>query len=535
MARSVLFEDQGSVYFDAAVEELTAWLIGDPAARDHSFFFANTDLSRYEEQFFGWPQLDLSRQHFVEPKADGRLIGMLKDHDAGIYVDAGRERKNRPFDMLPAALHTRDSLIINGFYDGEASELAKLAEEKILHTRTTDHTIWKFHQNNRKDEEGNEIRPQRFPVSLAQSVYDAGVTRHLYEIRRELRKENRDVLGFMGGHAEKRDSEGFRKVAHLALERAEAGYGIVTGGGPGMMEAANLGAYFARYESGEFSPHQALDAAVDMLAVAPDFNDDPDAYISTAKNVIDRFPPQEHGIANVGIPTWKFGHEPPNVFSAVIAKYNSNAQRENVLLTMSDDLIIAPGKAGTAQEVFQRAFSTYYFEHKQNAARYIFVGKSAWKNRPSRIRDTRWTHLKGLLSDQPKHVLKAARWLLRDSVSGDFSDNVMLLDDPKKIARALDRPRDRPKLRPSKAFKQRLVRMVRGSETQHNVEQLTSPAENPKQEYAIVSPSMLEVAMKRAADHFAEQESLAPKIGPVGAGIPRSTEIESSQSPRKSY
>ena len=38
---------------------------------------------------------------------------------------------------------------------------------------------------------------------------------------------------------------------------------------------------------------------------------------------------------SLGIPTWFYGHEPPNVFCDVIAKYFSNAIREEGLLARS--------------------------------------------------------------------------------------------------------------------------------------------------------------------------------------------------------
>ena len=49
----------------------------------------------------------------------------------------------------------------------------------------------------------------------------------------------------MGGHAELRGSGPYRMVAKLGRRLARAGRLIVTGGGPGVMEAANLGAYLA--------------------------------------------------------------------------------------------------------------------------------------------------------------------------------------------------------------------------------------------------------------------------------------------------
>ena len=53
-------------------------------------------------------------------------------------------------------------------------------------------------------------------------------------------------VGFMGGHGTLRTDEFYTKTALTAKLLAEAGYFVVSGGGPGIMEATNLGAYFAK-------------------------------------------------------------------------------------------------------------------------------------------------------------------------------------------------------------------------------------------------------------------------------------------------
>ena len=61
------------------------------------------------------------------------------------------------------------------------------------------------------------------------------------------------------------------------------------------------------------------------------------------------------------MPTWFYGHEPPNVFAEGIAKYFSNAVREDGLLARSNaGVLVMPGAAGTVQEVFQLATRLYY-------------------------------------------------------------------------------------------------------------------------------------------------------------------------------
>jgi hypothetical protein len=55
--------------------------------------------------------------------------------------------------------------------------------------------------------------------------------------------------------------------------------------------------------------------------------------------------------ANLGIPTWLYGFEPPNMFATVIGKYFYNSVREDGLVTIaSGGLIFGKGEAGTVQE-----------------------------------------------------------------------------------------------------------------------------------------------------------------------------------------
>jgi len=58
--------------------------------------------------------------------------------------------------------------------------------------------------------------------------------------------EGKTPVGIMGGHKMSRSSEAYRKVVYLARKLARLGFVVATGGGPGAMEAANLGAYMAQ-------------------------------------------------------------------------------------------------------------------------------------------------------------------------------------------------------------------------------------------------------------------------------------------------
>lgn len=172
----------------------------------------------------------------------------------------------------------------------------------------------------------------------------------------------RPVIGVMGGHAERRGAPAYVAAAELGRALARAGTLVLTGGGPGVMEAANLGAYLADTDD------SALPAAVADLAQAADFRDH-DPFTAAALAVRDRFPRPGHEAdpvswacgGGLSIPTWLYGHEPANLFAGRIAKYFSNAIREDTILrACRGGIVFAPGQAGTVQEVFQAATKAFY-------------------------------------------------------------------------------------------------------------------------------------------------------------------------------
>lgn len=66
------------------------------------------------------------------------------------------------------------------------------------------------------------------------------------------------------------------------------------------------------------------------------------------------------GVRSVGVPTWFYGHEPPNVFCDGIAKFFSNAVREDELLARCTAGLVILRRAGTVQELFQAITPRYY-------------------------------------------------------------------------------------------------------------------------------------------------------------------------------
>ena len=188
--------------------------------------------------------------------------------------------------------------------------------------------------------------------ALCQRIHDNSIDEALRKLLGSNGKgmTDRKCVAFMGGHGTLRTDEWFVKTARTAKLVAEAGYFVVSGGGPGIMEATNLGAYFAGKGDDE------LNLALRMLAEAPHYSDAD--FNTKAMEVLEKFP---DGNASLAVPTWFYGHEPSNLFASHIAKYFSNSIREDTLLAIAlYGIVFAPGSAGTTQEIFQDATQNHY-------------------------------------------------------------------------------------------------------------------------------------------------------------------------------
>ncbi len=208
-------------------------------------------------------------------------------------------------------------------------------------------------------------------------------------------------VGFMGGHSVGRDHSFFKRSAHTSKLLAESGYFITSGGGPGIMEAANLGAYMAGYSQ------EDLNKALNILAKAPKYTDD--QYHEHALEVLNLFP---EGMENLAIPTWFYGHEPSNLFASHIAKYFSNSIREDTLLAISlYGIVFAPGSAGTTQEIFMDATQNHYGTFNYYSPM-VFLGRERYEIKTMiypLLKQLAWDRAYAPLlhiTDEPKEVLE---------------------------------------------------------------------------------------------------------------------------------
>lgn len=274
--------------------------------------------------------VDLTDRGVALPAADASgavFLGCPMEPDAAAKVRADGAFvfplvPGLPFAPYRGLLHSPDALydgLAKGGYGGDARAYRWFQE-----TRSNSDTF----------------------ASMLRALHDDTVSDALDELLAGAR-----VVGVMGGHATARGSASYTAAARLGRTLARSGLTVATGGGPGAMGAANLGAYAAPH------PDPMLDRACELLASVPSFTPSVSDWAPAAFAVRERWP---GGGGSVSIPTWFYGHEPPNPFADHIAKYFANALREDKLPARSTaGVIFLPGAAGTVQEIFDSTTPNY--------------------------------------------------------------------------------------------------------------------------------------------------------------------------------
>ena len=202
--------------------------------------------------------------------------------------------------------------------------------------------------------------------SLARTLHDHGIHAALDAFFKTY--DSKHCVGLMGGHALQRTDKRYRDIVLLCKRLTEEGFYMLSGGGPGAMEATHLGAWMAGYDN------DAVDDALDILSQAPSFKDE--GWLATAFRVKAKYPQEKY--VSLGIPTWLYGHEPSAPFATHIAKFFENSIREDSILTLAyGGIIYTPGSAGTMQEVFQDAVQNHYLSVGFSSPM-VFVGKDFW-------------------------------------------------------------------------------------------------------------------------------------------------------------
>lgn len=236
--------------------------------------------------------------------------------------------------------------------------------------------------------------------TLARSLHDHSMTDAMYDFLEKY--DEQMIVGIMGGHGLLRTDPIFRQIVGISKELTERGFLMVSGGGPGAMEATHLGAWMAGRTQEE------VDEAIAVVSSAPSFRDE--GWLHTALVVVRDYPQKNYN--SLGIPTWLYGHEPSTPFATHIAKYFENAIREDGILTIAKGgVIYTPGSAGTMQEIFQDAVQNHYLSFGY-ASPMIFLGKEYWtKEMPvytlleKLLQEGRYKNLMLSLTDESQDII----------------------------------------------------------------------------------------------------------------------------------
>lgn len=237
-----------------------------------------------------------------------------------------------PYDIAPAELYDSSTLFEN-YRVGDSTSLSECYDQRVYqHVLAT----------GKMADDPKEM--------LGRCLHD-------YNIKKAVRKfvdlyDKLSVIGIMGGHAMSRADKNYYATAYVSKKLTESGCLMISGGGPGAMEASHLGAWMAGRTDKE------LEDAVAILAKAPLFTSE--GWFDTAYEVTTLYPRLAES-NSLAVPTWFYGHEPPTIFASHIAKFFDNSIREDLIITEAyGGLIYMPGAAGTMQELFQEAVQDHY-------------------------------------------------------------------------------------------------------------------------------------------------------------------------------
>lgn len=308
----------------------------------YQFAFQDLDLHGYTAQFLEKSVKDCL---FLGCHMEESLFHYLQSEGNALLPHL-----NVPYNVHRSALYTKESLFIK--FDPKHPE---------SYWKCPDGLIYKHFKQTGKS------NPPSILEALARRLHDFSITNAMEDFLVKYPKTKR--VAIMGGHGILRSDDSYKKVTLLSKRLAERGYLLLSGGGPGAMEATHVGAWFAG------KTEAVLLEAIQHLSTAPSYKDE--RWLSVAFELIEQFPRDEN-YESLGIPTWHYGHEPPTPFASHIAKYFDNSIREEGLLAIAQGgVIFSPGSAGTIQEIFQDAAQNHY-KSFEIASPMVFFNRQYW-------------------------------------------------------------------------------------------------------------------------------------------------------------
>jgi hypothetical protein len=201
------------------------------------------------------------------------------------------------FEPFPRGLYTADALL-DGFDPDRPATYANMRDTLIYAEFVR----------------GGGAACGDYLTAMSRALHDNGITQALAD-----EMASAKIVAIMGGHIGARGDDVYADTARIAASLAAAGFTIASGGGPGIMEAAHLGAAFAGdsgledalKELGAPAVPKAIPANAAHLIAADGSIDTAIAealgtYLAPAVRVLRAL---GHG-GGLGIPTWLYGHEP---------------------------------------------------------------------------------------------------------------------------------------------------------------------------------------------------------------------------------
>lgn len=310
-----------------SIQELTSYLQAGATLKDT--VVQSVDITSVAELVF---EAKIQNTFFLGCVIPDALLASVVNRGASVFPTL----VGLPFNPYTPVLYSADTL-----FDGFDSA------DPCSYCQTTDARVYQHWIDT------GRANPNTIADALARRLHDMAMTDAIGDFLESHVSEGK-VVGMMGGHSMKRSEDAYLMAARISRELTRRGYLMVSGGGPGAMEATHVGAWFVERTDAE------LETAVNALAAAPSYKDK--RWLACAFEVREKYPLSPNcGHVSLGIPTWLYGHEPPTPFATHIAKYFANSVREDGLVTIaSSGLIFAPGSAGTIQEIFQDATQNHY-------------------------------------------------------------------------------------------------------------------------------------------------------------------------------
>lgn len=306
-----------------------------------------------------------------------------------------------PFLPIREHLYTAEELLLNAFKPAKPASLM----------RSMDLSVYRYFVRTGRGE------PRSHFTSMMESLHDNSMShaRHASFGARER------LVGIMGGHDLKRTSTWYRRITTLGRSLTREGFVVVSGGGPGAMEAAHLGAALASAGDEELSVAlRTLRPQAKLPKKLEDLIDHRGRINRRVLSSLHKWWAPAVDIArthqamkgrSLAFPTWYYGHEPFTPFASSIAKYFQNSIREDGLIAISNaGVIFAEGSAGTLQEIFQDAAFNYYAQRRK-VRPMVFLGKSHWTKKLPAVKLLRTLFSRGkhrlrlCVTDDPDEVV----------------------------------------------------------------------------------------------------------------------------------